>query len=345
MAGLTPRLRVSGRRVLAGLAAAASLALPAAAMGDAAKNGFALDPSSIPDAEILAGGPPRDGIPALSQPHTIAADAATWLDDEMVIGVVHAGKARAYPIAILVWHELVNDTLGGLPLLVSYCPLCGSALTFDRRVEGKTLDFGVSGLLYRSDLLMFDRQTESLWSQIGAEAVTGPSMGERLELVRSKMDRWGRWKRAHPNTSVLSMQTEHRRPYGESPYGDYDQSDRLVFPAPLDERYHPKMPVVGLRLPGGAARAYPALELRRAGGVVTEQFVGHPVTVRYDLDARVFDVDAPQPVDVIESYWFAWKAFHPESSVFRAPSESEQTTKTEGKKKPREAAGSKSDDD
>ena len=137
------------------------------------RNGFVLEPASIPAEEILAGGPRRDGIPALDHPSVLRAADADWSDDEPVLGVVVAGEARAYPVAILNWHELVNDTLGGEPILVSFCPLCGTGLVFDRRVGGEVRAFGVSGLLYRSDLLMFDRGSESLWSQISAEAKLG----------------------------------------------------------------------------------------------------------------------------------------------------------------------------
>ena len=128
----------------------------------------------MPVEEILAGGPPRDGIPALDEPKFVSAAASVWEDDEHVVGVSVGGESRAYPLAILVWHELVNDSLGGEPILVSYCPLCGTAMVFDRRVGGRERRFGVSGLLYLSDLLLYDRASESLWSQISATAVTGP---------------------------------------------------------------------------------------------------------------------------------------------------------------------------
>ena len=299
---------------------ACSLLLATAAPAAAGeKNGFVLEPASVDAAEILAGGPPRDGIPALDAPKTVAASAAPWDDDERVIGVAIAGQARAYPLAILVWHELVNDTLGGQPILVSYCPLCGTGIVFDRRIGGKTRRFGVSGLLYRSDLLLYDRETESLWSQISAHAVTGPSRGARLRLIRSEVTTWGEWKSAHPSSRVLSRETGHRRRYDEGPYGDYALTERLLFPVPRDARYHPKMPTVGLRVAGGAARAYPAEEVMRAGGEVRERFAGHPVRVAYDGEEQLFRVEAPAPVEVIEGYWFAWAAFHPDTEVFTAP--------------------------
>lgn len=282
------------------------------------RNGFALSPASIPASEIIGGGPSRDGIPALDQPANERAAASSWSDDEPVLALVVGDQARAYPVAILNWHELVNDTLGGVPILVSFCPLCGTGLVFDRRVAGTTRRFGVSGLLYRSDLLMYDRESESLWSQISAEAVTGPSRGERLSIVRARMDRWGQWRRAHPETTIVARATGYARDYDRSPYGDYADSRQLVFPAPVDPRYHPKMPTLGLRIAGKAARAYPASELARAGSPVVEDFAGRPVRVAYDPERQVFEVDAPADVEVIEGYWFAWAAFHPDSSVYTA---------------------------
>jgi CheY-like chemotaxis protein len=283
------------------------------------RNGFVLEPSGIPVEEILAGGPPRDGIPALDEPAHLAAESAPWRDDEIVVGVTIGEQSRAYPLAVLVWHELVNDQLGGLPLLVSYCPLCGSAMVFDRRVAGAARRFGVSGLLYRSDLLMYDRESESLWSQIAARAVAGPALETRLTLLRSSMMQWGRWKRLHPRTTVLSPRTGYSRPYGRSPYGDYAESSQLRFPAPVDRRYHPKTRTLGLRSSDGTARAYPSVELLRAGGSVEERFASHPVSIRFDPKSGEFETQAPEDLEVIESYWFAWSAFHPDTSVFVAP--------------------------
>ena len=282
-------------------------------------NGFDLDGARIPVDEILRGGPGRDGIPALDSPATVTAAAAPWRDDEMVVGVAWPGGARAYPLAILVWHELVNDSVGGRPILVSYCPLCGTAMVFDRRIGGEERLFGVSGLLYQSDLLMFDRESDSLWSQISAEAVTGPAAGQRLSLVRARTKPWGDWKRSHPDTTVLSADTGHRRRYGRSPYGSYDSSKKLLFPVPANPRYHPKMRTVGLRLADGRARGYPLEEVERAGGRIEETFAGHPVEIRLDPASQTFDVQAPAAVEVIEAFWFAWAAFHPDGSVFVAP--------------------------
>jgi hypothetical protein len=281
-------------------------------------NGFKLDPSLVPVDEILKGGPARDGIPALDRPNYDAAREASWGDDESVVGVVRGKEARAYPIAILVWHELVNDELGGDPILVSFCPLCGTALVFDRRLQGHIHKFGVSGLLYRSDLLMYDRETESLWSQIGANAVTGALMGRRLELLRSRITTWKTWREAHPETTVLSKRTGYQRDYARTPYEGYETSKQLYFPVNADARRHPKMPTLGLRIPNGPSRAYPGEEIARAGGRVEDVFSGQRVLVSYDSKTRHFDFEIPEGIEVVEGFWFAWMAFHPESSVFES---------------------------
>jgi hypothetical protein len=303
------------------LAFLCGLLLAAVAAAEAApprRNGFVLEPASIDADEILPGGPPRDGIPALDRPPHVEAERSPWGLDETVLGVVVGGQARAYPIAILVWHELVNDVLAGGPILVSYCPLCGTGIVFDRRVGGETRSFGVSGLLYRSDLLLYDRESESLWSQISFQAVTGPSRGMRLAQVRSRMLPWGQWRKLHPDTTVLTTDTGHHRRYGASPYGDYATSGRVLFPMAADRRYHPKTPTLGLRIPGGAARAYPAIEVTRAGGRAQESFQGRAVSVSWDPETPAWQVSAPDDIEVVEGYWFAWAAFHPDTTVFQA---------------------------
>jgi hypothetical protein len=282
-------------------------------------NGFSLEPSLIPRDQIFSGGPARDGIPALDNPQRDAADSATWSGDALVVGVVRGGEARAYPLAILIWHELINDELGGAPILVSYCPLCGTALVFDRRLEGSVMQFGVSGLLYKSDLLMFDRETESLWSQIEARAVTGARIGRRLEMIRSRIVSWKRWREAHPNSSIISSNTGHTRDYSRSPYQGYESTNRLLFPVDADRTRHLKMPTLGLRLPDGPSRAYPSEEVTRAGGRVEDRFADQSVLVNYDSTTRRFDYRVPAGIEVVEGFWFAWMAFHPESEVFEAP--------------------------
>ncbi|MFQ5483563.1 MAG: DUF3179 domain-containing protein, partial [Nitrospinaceae bacterium] len=198
---------------------------------------------AIPLDEIRSGGPPKDGIPALSNPKfvTPGSGASKYLQDsQRVIGLVVRGQAKAYPIGILNWHEIVNDRIGGKEVAVTYCPLCGTGMVFDADSGGRTLTFGVSGLLYQSDMLLYDRQTESLWSQIKSEAVTGPLTGTRLRLLASTHTTWGDWKRRRPDTLVMSRNTGYRRDYGRNPYGDYDKNRTLFFPVNASSRrYHP----------------------------------------------------------------------------------------------------------
>jgi hypothetical protein len=281
-------------------------------------NRFSLEEAIVDVREIIAAGPGRDSIPALVHPEALSAADSPWADDVRVIGVEVGGEARAYPLAVLNWHELVNDTLGGLPILVSYCPLCATAMVFDRILDRRTRQFGVSGLLYRSDLLLYDRQTESLWSQIAATAVAGELAGKKLNLLRSRQQRWVDWLSAHPNSTILSPSTGHVRNYARDPYASYAQADEPMFPVATDERYPAKVRTLGLRLADGRARAYPAPELMKAGGRVSEWFGGHKVEVGYDAARAEFDVSAPGPVAVVEGYWFAWLAFHPDSEVFVA---------------------------
>jgi hypothetical protein len=295
----------------------------AQAAGPLEQNGFSLEPSLIPRDQIFAGGPSRDGIPALDSPSRDSATSSSWKDDDLVVGVVNGSEARAYPLAILVWHELVNDELGDDPILVSYCPLCGTALVFDRRMDGRVHNFGVSGLLYQSDLLMFDRETESLWSQIEARAVTGARMGRRLEMLRSRIVSWKTWREAHPDTSVVSRKTGYPRDYGRSPYQGYETSNRLLFPVDANRSRHLKMPTLGLRVPNGPSRAYPGEEVARAGGRVEDRFANRQVVVSYDPETKRFDYRVPDRIEVVEGFWFAWMAFHPDSDVFEAPPTSE----------------------
>jgi len=175
-------------------------------------NGFDVDDAAVSRAEITAGGPGRDDIPALEDPAVVPAAGAAALDaDDRVIGLRLNGAARAYPLRILTWHEVVNDRLGDEAVVVTYCPLCGTGVAFGASIDEERLHFGVSGLLYRDNLLMYDRASQSLWSQIRGEAVSGPRRGARLERLPIEHATWAEWKRRHPHTDVLSFRTGHRR--------------------------------------------------------------------------------------------------------------------------------------
>ena len=196
-----------------------------------------------------------------------------------MLALTIAGDARAYPLQILMWHEIVNDVAGSVPVTVTFCPLCNSALVFERRVDGATLDFGTSGMLYKSDLVMYDRQTHSLWAQMEGRAIVGTLAGTRLGLVPANTIAYEDWKAAHPRGKVLSRETGFSRSYGLNPYESYDAPNLrpFLFDGRPDPRRPPKERVVGVTL-GGQARAYPWPVLERAG-VVHDTLGDEPLVV------------------------------------------------------------------
>jgi hypothetical protein len=245
--------------------------------------------SSIPQKEILSGGPGKDGIPAIYRPRFLPASKAskTFLEDEdRIIALVVNGKKKAYPIKILNWHEIVNDSIGGRHVVVTFCPLCGTGMVFDANAAGRRLNFGVSGLLYQSDVLLYDRETESLWSQIKQEAVTGKLKGTRLNLLSSTQTTWGAWKKKYPETFVLSAKTGYSRDYDRDPYEGYVASRSVMFSVgKLNPRYHPKEQVIGVEL-GGLAKAYPFSELARVKSPFKDMIGKKTVWVEYDSKSR-----------------------------------------------------------
>ena len=182
--------------------------------------------------DIRSGGPPPDGIPPIDEPRFEPADTVTWLEGREPVLVLEIGnEARAYPIQVMTWHELVNDTFGDRPVTVSYCPLCNSAVAYDRRLpsQGLVLDFGTSGSLYNSALVMYDRQTESLWSHFTAEAIVGHLTGQVLDTIPVATVSWDEYRQAHPDGLVLSRETGFERGYGRNPYAGYDDADSTPF--------------------------------------------------------------------------------------------------------------------
>ena len=237
--------------------------------------------ASVDLGEFIGGGPPKDGIPPIDEPRFEIVDAArAWLDDRSpVISLVVGNEARAYPLAILMWHEIVNDTVGGVPVVVSFCPLCNTALVFERQVGGTLHDFGTTGNLRFSDLVMYDRQTESWWQQATGEAIVGELTGERLTFLPAQIVALGEFAAAHPDGDVLSRSTGFSRDYGRNPYVGYDEAgDRpFLYSGVIDGRLAPKERVVAVG-DGSEAVALPFSELRRVG--VAELTVGtDPVVV------------------------------------------------------------------
>jgi len=223
------------------LAAAVGTAVPVAAERPV-RNGFPLGEASVPAEETLAGGPPRDGIPALDDPEAVPVGESSWNEEAIVLEVGGAREARAYPFGILNWHEVANDTLGGKPIVVTCGPLRATGMVFDRRVDGETLCFGVSGLLYRrSDVLLFDRRGESLGSQSLARAISGPHPGTWLTLLRSRMRPLAAFRETHSGGLVLSRDTGHDRPYYWFAWAAF-HPETEVFRSPAAGEHGPDQP-------------------------------------------------------------------------------------------------------
>lgn len=335
--------------------------------------------SLIPLDEVVSGGPPPDGIPAIDRPQFVPISEVDFLgSEEPVIAFERNGDVRAYPIQILTWHEIVNDVVGGEPVAVTFCPLCNSAIVFDRRVGDLVLDFGTSGRLFKSDLVMYDRQTKSLWPQIERRAVVGTLIGQSLSALPSQMISWGEWRAAHPGGTVLSRQTGFNRSYGQNPYTGYDTpgSSPFLFSGEAD----PRLPAIARVLAvefDGDAKAYPFDELKKGAPTTVADRIGKkdvvvffalgtrsaldrseiargrdvgatgvfsPVVggrlLHFTADANGFSdretgsrwsllgraVSGPlkgsqlDPVEHIDTFWFAWAAFKPDTVIWRTSS-------------------------
>ncbi len=281
---------------------------------------FDLRSAIIDQKQILSGGPPKDGIPALTRPAFIAAEHAEYLQpDDRVIGVKQGDVTRAYPLAILNYHEIVNDTIGETPLAVTYCPLCDSAAVFDRRTPLGEREFGVSGLLYNSNVLMYDRRgkPESLWSQVQSIGLSGPAAKKRLTSLPCELTTWKSWKSRYPRTAVLSAKTGHQRDYRRSPYAEYFANPQLMFPVkPVSQRFPDKERVLGVWV-GDQYRAYPESGFPAGTSQITDVIGDKKITVVMDRETNTFRVaEADEGVSWLYSFWFAWYALHPETSVY-----------------------------
>jgi hypothetical protein len=329
----------------------ASSTSPASSSSDAAAGPPAADRSPYVAYEMarlrtatVSGGVTKDGIPSVDEPSFLDASAAALDDGEIVFGVVRGDDVRAYPQRILVHHEIVNDRLDGVPVSVTYCPLTGTVLGFER---GDTT-FGVSGTLVNSNLVMYDRATDSRWPQVLATAIEGPLEGRALREFEVVWTTWGRWRRRHPDTAVLSEDTGYARNYGIDPYGSYvptvrgyyDRESTMFDPLATDDRLGPKAVVVGVRTAEGATAV--SMDRLRARGVV-DATVGddrlafvHDATLdaghayRVPADASLESTTDAVRVDgerhaphalpferrhAIEAMWFAWAGFYPETTL------------------------------
>ncbi len=308
--------------------------------------------------EIAWGGVVKDGIPALINPTFVSATQVTWLTEgELVFGVAINGDVRAYPLRIMDWHEMADDVVGGVPVALAYCTLCGSGILFDTRVPGREqpFTFGSSGFLYRSNKLMYDHETHSLWNQFTGRPVVGPLTGSgiALKILPVTIASWADWRQRHPETKVLSLETGHQRPYVPGlPYGEYFASPELMFPAVVrDKRLQPKDHVYGIRTEEGA-KAWPVAAFEQqsvindAIGSLDIVLVGDRVTrtVRaFEAQGREFEAGADTATvlaggaawRVTEdallgpageslprlpghvAYWFAWAGYLPEAELYQ----------------------------
>ncbi|MDP3851716.1 MAG: DUF3179 domain-containing protein [Luteolibacter sp.] len=278
-------------------------------------NGFKLTDLRIDREAIKSGGPPRNGIPSIDAPKFIAPDKADFMrDDDIVLSFTHDGTTRAYPLRILVWHEIVNETINGKPTLVTYCPLCGTAMIFDRKVGGKVRTFGVSGMLYQSDVLMYDREDESLWSQLKMEAVSGPLSGTKLEWLPSEHLTWKAWKAKYPKGEVLSTEAGHQRNYLGHAYASYFGSPNVMFPVPKHrDELLDKAWVVGV-VHQGRAVAFPITRLEQ-----TNEAEHAGVHLKFDPVSRLATAtDAKgNELPTVTVFWFAWQAFYPQTTLWK----------------------------
>ena len=285
--------------------------------------------ASVGFGEILSGGPPKDGIPSIDKPQFVAvSDAADLSATEPVVGFSVNGDARAYPLRILTWHEIVNDTVGGIPVAVTYCPLCNSAIVFERTVDGEVTTFGTTGKLRNSDLVMYDRATESWWQQFLGEAIVGERTGTRLKILPARLESWERFAARFPDGQVLIPNNPGMRPYGANPYVGYDTLSRpFLYDGEMPEGIAPMKRVVAV-----GEQAW-ALEMLREKGRIESgdlvlswepgqtsaldtraisegREVGNVLVQRKGADGMV-DV----PYDV--TFAFVFHAFRPEAEIIR----------------------------
>jgi len=275
---------------------------------------YLVDPS-----KILSGGPPKDGIPSIDNPKFVPlSEADRWIEDnELVLAIIYKGVKRVYPLQILVWHEIVNDTIAGDPILITYCPLCGSGIAYRRSLDGEAVEFGTTGKLYNSNLVMYDRKTDTWWTQIDGKAIVGELTGRELTEISIDTVAWREWKQAHPDSEVLSQDTGFSRSYGRDPYGSYYEDSYLMFPVEHDDqRIHPKTVIFGIEV-AGMYKAYKEQDVIQMG-TFEDSVAGVPVRISRDAAGIVTftNLDLRREIVKERDFWFAWYAFHPDTLVY-----------------------------
>jgi len=310
----------------------------------------------VPEDKIVGGGPPKDGIPSIDNPKFVTAKDADFLaNDDVVIGLRLNNVTKAYPLSILVWHEIVNDKLGDTPVSVTYCPLCFTSEVFLRKINGSEVEFGTSGKLYNSNLVMYDRYTDSLWSQALGKGISGNLAGYELEKLPFDIAKWSDWKTLYPETLVLSKDTGFQRPYGTDPYGNYYTDPQIIFPVEnKDNRLHPKEIIFGLYVDGSyrayklndleskklvndvlasknillvslypeMARAFDrqvdgrVLDFTYSNGVITDKQTNSQWNFEGKAIAGPLQGKKLERIVINPGFWFEWAAFHPKTEIY-----------------------------
>ena len=306
---------------LAPVLLATAMLLAAGSSNAKKKLGFELDDALVPAKYIVRGTRKRDAIPSIDEPEYLPVAAVGFLDDDdRILGVSRNGIQRAYPIAMLNYHEIVNDVFNEEAVAITYCPLCGSGMAFMSTIDGQNYQFGVSGLLYNSDVLLYDRETESLWSQLMSTAITGPMKGSKLRTIPVTHTTWRDWLSRYPATEVLSPNTGHRVNYRVDPYPAYGSSGKLYFPVSKTSKlYGRKEIVLGLEI-NERFKAYPFEELENSAKRFSDTFEGQSFDVIFDGEnetARILDGEGNE-LPTTMAFWFAWYAFHPDTEVYTA---------------------------
>lgn len=269
-------------------------------------------------ADLISGGPPKDGIPSIDHPTFSSVAESTWIpDDAEVFVLAENAEVKVYPQPILVWHEIVNDEIAGTPVAVTYCPLCGSSVAYKRIVATQPTTFGTTGKLYNSNLVMYDRLTNTYWTQIKGEAIIGERAGDHLEKVPLQTMTWNAAKTRFPNALILSRDTGYTRDYTRDPYKSYYLSDDLYFPVGTkDVRLGAKAVVIGLAI-GGVSKAYPELTLAK-GTTITDVVGEATLEIQMDDDGflTIENIATGERIPWERGFWFAWYAFHPETQVY-----------------------------
>ncbi len=263
---------------------------------------------------VFQGCPQRDCIPSIDHPVFLKIPDVDYLDgDDLVLSITYENLTRAYPTRILDRHEIVNDIFGKTPVAITYCPLCGSGLAFIRVLDGDSVQLGVSGLLHNNDLIMYDRKTESLWQQITGRAIAGPKRGLMLQSLPVTMSLWDEWKATNPGAEVLAPPAR-RQQYVKKTYGDYDSSDRLLFPVTdMDARLHVKKVIYGVEIKGLSIAVED--EWLKKIGSWEHDVKGTTLRLEVDEAGGVTGSLGGKPVPVHRMYWFAWYSFHPDTGL------------------------------